>query len=169
MDMDVMDVDPPVVRIWPVQEQGLSPALMWDDMVPGLASTEGGVLACPWCGLCPNLHLGGIYYATPAPERYWPSFGVDIDVLAAVVTFPGVEATRMRGGDDGVMLAIEVWCDNGCRGRIEFRQHKDVEEDVDVVRLNLVELPGFPLDDVDPDDDGGPVAAGDVDATEPPW
>jgi hypothetical protein len=164
MGMDMIDMDPPVVRIWPIRERGLSPALMWDDLVPSLATTSGGVLACPWCGLCSNLHLGATYYATPGPERYWPSFGMDIDVLTATVTFPGLEATRMHGGgNDGVMLAIEVWCDNGCRGRIEFRQHDDV------VVLDLVALPGFPPEDVDPDDDGGPVAAGDPDTTEPPF
>jgi hypothetical protein len=167
--MDMIDMDPPSVRIWPVRERGLSPALMWDDLVPGLATVEGGALACPWCGLCSNLRLAGIYHATPAPERYWPSFGVDIDVMAAMVTFPGVEATQLHGGaNDGVMLAVELWCDNGCRGRIEFRQHHD-EQGVDVVVLNLVALPGFPPEDVDPDDGGSVITAGDADPTEPPF
>jgi hypothetical protein len=168
MDMD-MDMDRPAVRIWPIRERGLSPALMWDDLA-GLATTDGGVLACPWCGLCSNLHLAGIYYATPAPDSYWPSFGVDIDVPAAMVTFPGVEATGLHGGgNDGVMLAVECWCGNGCRGRIELRQHHD-EDGEDVVVLNLVALPGFPPDDVDPDDGGGSViTAGDADPAEPPF
>jgi hypothetical protein len=157
-----MDMEPPSVRIWPVRERGLSPALMWDDLVPSLATTEGGVLTCPWCGLCSNLHLGGIYYATPTPDRYYPSFGVDIDVPAAMVTFPGLEAVRAHGGaNDGVMLAIEVWCENGCRGRIEFRQHDDV------VVLDLLALPGFPPEDADPDDDDDAVAADESETTAP--
>jgi hypothetical protein len=155
-------MEPPSVRIWPVIERGLSPALMWDDMVPSFA-TEGGVLACPWCGLCSNLHLGGIYHATPTPDRYHPSFGVDIDVPAAMATFPGVEALAAHGGNDAVMLAIEAWCENGCRGRIEFRQHDDV------VVLDLLALPGFPPQDADPDDDSDAVAVGDAQTTEPPF
>jgi hypothetical protein len=177
--MDVIDMQPPRVRIWPVRGQpGLSPALMWDDLVPGQASTDGGVLACPWCGLCSNLRLAGIYFATPGPGRYWPSFGVDIDVMAAMVIFPGVEATELHGeASTGVMLAIECWCANGCRGRLELRQHTDAQEDLDAVVLNLVALPGFPPDVVDPgearpDDEpehDGLVITGDADPNEPPF
>jgi hypothetical protein len=135
------------------------------------------VLACPWCGLCSNLHLAGIYFATPGPGRYWPSFGVDIDVMAATVTLAGVEATYLHGeANAGVMLAVEVWCDNGCRGRVELRQHIDTQEGLDVVVLNLVELLGFPLDDLDsddvgPNDDGGDglAIAGEADPNEPPF
>ena len=175
MDMDMMSADAPLVRIWPVRGQpGLSPALLWDDLVPGLASAEGGVLACPWCGLSSNLHLARIYYATPAPD-YYPSFGVDIDVMAAMVTFPGVEAAQLHGdANTGVMLTVEVWCDNGCRGRLEFRQHIDTQEGLDVVVLNLEELSGFPPDyfdpdDVDSDDGSGPITVGQADPTEPPF
>lgn len=174
-----MDMEPPRVRIWPVRGQpGLSPALMWDDLVPGQASTDGGVLACPWCGLCSNLRLAGVYFATPGPGRYWPSFGVDVDVMAAMVTFPGVEATELHGeASNGVMLAIECWCANGCRGRLELRQHTDTQEDLDVVVLNLVALPGSPPDVVDPDevdpDDvpehDGLVISEDADPNEPPF
>lgn len=157
----MIDVEPPVVRVWPVRERGLSPALMWDDLA-GLATAEGGVLACAWCGLCSSLHLAGIYYATAPSQRHDPSFGVDIDVTAAVVRLPGGQATRLHAGvNAGVMLAIEVWCDNGCRGRIELRQHDDA------VVLNLVALAGLAPDDGDPDG-GGSVIAGDRQTTEPP-
>jgi hypothetical protein len=159
VDMDMVDVGPPRVRIWPVRGQpGLSPALMWDDLVPGRASTEGGVLACPWCGLSSRLRLAGIYFATPGPGGCWPSLAVDIDVMAATVNFPGVEATELHGeASNGVRLAIECWCANGCRGRLELCQHADAREGLDVVVLNLVALPGFPpevvdSDEIDPDD-----------------
>jgi hypothetical protein len=106
---------PPRVRLWPVRGQpGLSPALMCDDLLPGQAATDGGVLACPWCGLSSNLRLAGVYFATPGPGRYWPSFGVDIDVMAAMVTLPGVAATDLHAeASNGVMLAVECWCANG--------------------------------------------------------
>lgn len=169
MDTD-FDVCPesPRVRIWPVRGQpGLSPALLWDDLVPGQAATDGGTLACPWCGLSSNLRMAGIYFATPGPGRCWPSFGVDIDVMTTMVIFPGVEATDLHAeANAGVMLAIECWCDNGCRGRLELRQHIDVEEGLDVVVLNLVEMDGLPPDIVDPDD-GGPVITEDTDPNEP--
>jgi hypothetical protein len=163
---------PPRVRIWPVRgRSGLSPALLWDDLMPGLVCTDGGVLACPWCGLSSNLRMAGIYFATPGPARYWPSFGVDIDVMAAMVTFPGVQASDLHAeANAGVMLAIEVWCDNGCRGRLELRQHIDAAEELDVVVLNLVELDGFPPGFFDPDvdpDDGGLVITWDADPNEP--
>lgn len=164
----MIGIDPPRVRIWPVRERGLSPALMWNDLVAGLATTEGGVLACPWCGVCSNLHLAGICFATPPADRYCPPFGVDIDVPAAMMSFPGLQALAAQGDDDGVMLSIELWCDNGCRGCIELRQHDDEGEEV--VVLNLVALPGFPPNQVDPDDDGSSViAAGDADPAEPPF
>jgi hypothetical protein len=126
---------------------------MCDDLLPGQAATDGGVLACPWCGLSSNLRLAGVYFATPGPGRYWPSFGVDIDVMAAMVTFPAVAATDLHAeASNGVMLAVECLCGNGCRGRIELRQHIDSREDLDGVVLSLVQLAGFPPDVLDPDD-----------------
>lgn len=156
MDSDVdFCPEPPRVRIWPVRGRpGLSPALMWDDLVPGDACADGGALACPWCGLSSTLRLAEIYFATPGPGGYWPSFGVDIDVMASMVTFPGVQASDLHAeASNGVMLAIEMWCDNGCRGRLELRQHTDAEG-LDVVVLTLPELDPLPSDpeDIDPDD-----------------
>jgi len=167
--------DPPRVRIWPVRGRpGLSPALLWDDLVPDLASVDGGVLACPWCGLGSSLRLAWIHFATPGPGRYWPSFGVDIDVQAAMVIFPGVAASDLHAeANAGVMLAIECWCANGCRGRLELRQHHDGDGG-DVVVLNLVDTSPVPFDpdDIDPDDEPGHdglVLTGDADPNERPF
>jgi hypothetical protein len=169
--------DPPRVRIWPVRGRpGLTQALMWDDLVPGLASADGGALACPWCGLSSTLRLAWIHVATPSPGQFRPAFGVDIDVQAAMVTFPGVHATNLHAeANTGVMLAIECWCGNGCRGRLEFRQHVDPEDGADVLVLNVVETSPVPLnpDDIDPDDEPGHgglvVTADDADPDEPPF
>jgi hypothetical protein len=83
--------------------------------------------------LCSSLRLAWVHFATPGPGRYWPSFGVDIDVQAAMVTFPGVAASDLHADEanTGVMLAIKCWCANGCRnpcriqpvGLVGFRTH----------------------------------------------
>jgi len=126
--------------------------------------------------LCSSLRLAWVHFATPGPGRYWPSFGVDIDVQAAMVTFPGVAASDLHADEanTGVMLAIECWCANGCRGRLEFRQHVDAEDGADVVVLSLVETSPLPFDpdDIGPDDEPGHdglVLTGDTDPNEPPF
>ena len=93
-----------------------------------------------------------------------------------MVTFPGVAASDLHADEAnaGVMLAIECWCANGCRGRLEFRQHVDAEDGADVVVLSLVETSPLPFDpdDIGPDDEPGHdglVLTGDTDPNEPPF
>jgi hypothetical protein len=124
----------------------MSPALMWDGSV---LSADGAALACPLCGWV-NLHLDMVWFAMPA-EMYEPTVGVDIDAGAGAVVFPGGEAMCLHGAKNrGPMIAVGYWCEAGCRGRIELRQHKGN------LFLSLVEEPGF-----DPEDMATSAPAGD--------
>jgi hypothetical protein len=102
--------------------QDLSPALWWDKAP---RSAHGAVLACPQC-TDQHLHLEKIRYATPADGRYTPTIGVSIDgTHSATHGEDDDEALRLHNGTNrGAMLAISYWCENGCRGRIELREHK---------------------------------------------
>jgi hypothetical protein len=125
-------------RVVPVIDGGMSPALMWDESV---VSADGAALACPLCGWA-NLHLDLVCFAMPA-EMYEPTIGVDIDAGAGVVVFPGGVAMDLHGARNrGAMVALGYWCEAGCRGRIELRQHKGN------LFLSLVEEPGFDPDDM---------------------
>jgi hypothetical protein len=74
---------------------------------------------------------------------YEPVMGVDIDAGAGLVVFPGGEAMCLHGGASrGPMIAVGYWCEAGCRGRIEFREHKGN------VFLGLRGEPGFLPEDV---------------------
>ena len=71
MDMDMMSADPPGVRIWPVRGQpGLSPALMWDDLVPGLATRRAGFWRARGAGCARTCTWPGS--TTPRPRRLLP-------------------------------------------------------------------------------------------------
>lgn len=49
---------------------------------------------------------------------------VSIDAAAATV-HEGDAARRLHAGTNrGPMLAMGYWCESGCRGRIELREHK---------------------------------------------
>ena len=106
----------------PQQRVGLSPVLLRDESLP---SADGAALACPQC-TGTNLHLDTIRYATPADGHYTPTIGVSIDgTQVAVDGEDNDEALRLHAGANrGAMLAIGYWCENGCRGRIELREHK---------------------------------------------
>jgi hypothetical protein len=107
-------------RVLPVIDGGMSPALMWDE---SHVSADGAALACPLCGW-PNVHLAMCYFATPS-EQYTPVVGVDIDARARWVVVPGRAAMALHGGKNrGPMLAVGYWCETGCQGRIELREHK---------------------------------------------
>jgi hypothetical protein len=148
-------------RVVPVIDGGMSPALMWDESV---VCADGAALACPLCGWA-NLHLDMIHFAVPV-DRYEPVVGVDIDTAARVVLFPGGEAVSVHAGRNrGPMLAVGYWCETGCRGRIELREHKGN------VFLSLVEESGFdPADMVGSVPAGGDTAGGgNGEPTEPPF
>jgi len=133
MSMDVVDG-----RILPVIDVGMSPALMWDE---SCVCADGAALACPLCGWA-NLHLDMIHFAMPV-DMYERTMGVDIDTAARVAMFPGGEAMSLHGGKNrGPMVAVGYWCEAGCRGRIELRQHKGN------VFLSLVEEQGFLPEDM---------------------
>jgi hypothetical protein len=107
-------------RILPVIDGGMSPALMWDESCP---CADGAALACPLCGW-PNVHLAMLCFAAPS-DRYTPVVGVDIDARARWAVVPGREAMALHGGKNrGPMLAVGYWCEAGCQGRIELREHK---------------------------------------------
>jgi hypothetical protein len=133
MSMDIVDG-----RILPVIDVGMSPALMWDESV---VSADGAALACPLCGWA-KLHLDMVHFAMPV-GMYEPTIGVDIDTAARVVMFPGEASMVLHGAKSrGPMLAVGYWCEAGCRGRIELRQHKGS------LFLSLVEEPGFLPEDM---------------------
>jgi hypothetical protein len=129
----VASVDVVEGRVLPVIDGGMSPALMWDE---SHVSADGAALACPLCGW-PNVHLAMCYLATPS-DQYTPVVGVDIDAHARWVVVPGRAAMALHGGKNrGPMLAVGYWCEAGCQGRIELREHKGC------VFLSLHAEPGF--------------------------
>jgi hypothetical protein len=103
---------------------GLTPALWWDT---ALRSADGAVLACPQCG-DQHLHLEKIRYATPSDDTYTPTIGVSIHGPHIAIAIDGEdddEALRLHNGTNrGPMLDIGYWCENGCQGRIELREHE---------------------------------------------
>jgi hypothetical protein len=120
-------------RVLPVIDGGMSPALMWDE---SHLSADGAALACPLCGWA-NLHLGMVYFAAPA-DQYTPVVGFDMDARARWVVVPGRDAMALHGGKNrGSMLAVGYFCEAGCQGRIELREHKGN------VFLSLHEEPGL--------------------------
>lgn len=108
-------------RVVPVVEAGLSPVLLWDE---SFGSADGAALACPQCAGA-NLHLHMVRFAAPVDDTYDPAVGVSINAVRAEVDGEVDEALRLHGGANrGPMLAMGYWCETGCQGRIEFREHK---------------------------------------------
>jgi len=71
-----------------------------------------------------NLHPDGIHFAAPTGDDYAPTAAVSIDAATATVR-EGDDARRLHAGANrGPMLAVGYWCEGGCRGRIELREHK---------------------------------------------
>jgi hypothetical protein len=107
-------------RVMPLANSGMSPVLFWDE---SHLSADGAALACPQCGGA-NLHLDEIHFAAPTEDHYAPTVGVSIDAAAAAMR-DGDDARQLHAGANrGPMLAAGYWCENGCRGRIELREHK---------------------------------------------
>jgi hypothetical protein len=60
----------------------------------------------------------------PTEDHYTPTVGVSISSHTGTVA-AGDEARRLHAGTNrGPMLAIGYWCENGCHGRIDLREHK---------------------------------------------
>jgi hypothetical protein len=107
-------------RIVPVVDSGLSPVLWWDE---SYLSADGAALACPQCGGA-NLHLDEIHFAAPTGDDYAPTVGLSIDATTATVCESHDAQQLHAGANRGPMLAAGYWCEGGCRGRIELREHK---------------------------------------------
>jgi hypothetical protein len=110
----------PITRPNAAPDAELTPLLFWNEITAG---GGGAPLACPQCAGA-NLHLDTIYFATPTEDHYTPTVGLRIhpDTGAAIAND---QARQLHAGQNrGPMLTVAYWCENGCRGRVEFRQHK---------------------------------------------
>jgi hypothetical protein len=100
--------------------EGLAPFLFWNEITTG---GGGAPLACPQCAGA-HLHLGPIHFAIPTEEHYTPGAGMTIDPHTGAA-IPNDAARQLHAGQNrGPMLAIAYWCETGCQGHIELRQHK---------------------------------------------
>jgi hypothetical protein len=110
-------------REYPAIDSTTTPFLLWTETT---VSADGAALACPQCA-GPNLHLDTVQLAVPADNaNYAPTVGLSInpDTGAALADH---EARRLHAGRNrGPMLAIAYWCENGCLGHLELRQHKGI-------------------------------------------
>jgi hypothetical protein len=104
----------------PATNDSLVPLLFWN---PITSSATGAPMACPQCTGA-NLHLDTIHFATPTSEHYTPGIGVSIDVDTGTI-IAGDEARLLHNAQNrGPMLSIGYWCEDGCLGHLELRQHK---------------------------------------------
>ena len=107
-------------RRTPATDAGLAPFLFCNEIT---VAADGAPLACPQCA-GPNPHLDAIHFATPTDEHYTPTVGLTIDLDTRTVHADDQARTLHAGPNRGPMLAISYWCEEGCRGRIELREHK---------------------------------------------
>ncbi len=97
-----------------------TPFLFWNELN---VCAGGAALACPQCA-GPSLHLDTIDFATPTDGHYTPAVGVSIDPITGAVLADNQACGLHASQNRGPMLSIGYWCEEGCRGRIELRQHK---------------------------------------------
>ena len=106
-----------------VQSENLAPFVFWN---PAVTGGGGAPLACPQ-RTGPNLHLHSVSFATPAgDDHYTPTIGLDIDPATGGLQTDAYACMLHGGQNRGTMLAISYWCESGCGGRIELREHKRV-------------------------------------------
>jgi len=110
----------PRTRLAPATGAGLSPFLFCNEIT---VAADGAPLACPQCAGA-NLHLDTVHFATPSDEHCTPTVGVSIDPDTGAVLTDDQARALHAGQNRGPMLAISYWCEEGCRGRIELREHK---------------------------------------------
>jgi hypothetical protein len=105
----------------PATDIGLTPLLFCNEIT---IAADAAPLACPQCA-GPNLHLDKIRFAAPTDEHYTPTLGLGIDPDTATIRTDDDQARALHAGQNrGPMLAIGYWCEAGCCGRIELREHK---------------------------------------------
>ena len=110
----------PLDRLRPTTGADLTPLLFWNDNTP---CAGGAALACPQCAGA-NLHLDTIHFAVPTDDHYTPTVGVSISPHNGTVTADEDARELHAGTNRGPMVAVGYWCENGCCGRIELREHK---------------------------------------------
>ncbi len=98
----------------------ITPFLYWSALIPCLG---GAAMACPQCAGA-NLHLDTIHFAVPTEDHYTPTVGVSITPHTGTIAARDEACHLHAGTNRGPMLAIGYWCENGCHGRIELREHK---------------------------------------------
>jgi hypothetical protein len=86
-------------------------------------AADGAPLACPQ-RTGATLHLDTVHFATPTNEHYIPTVGLSIAPDTGAVLTDDQARALHAGQNRGPMLAISYWCEEGCRGRIELREHK---------------------------------------------
>jgi hypothetical protein len=110
------------VRVHPAMDAATTPFLLWNETT---TSADAAGLACPQCA-GPNLHFDAIHLAIPIDDHYTPAVGLSINPDTGAVT-ADEQAQRLHAGQNrGPMLAIAYWCENGCLGHVELRQHKGI-------------------------------------------
>ena len=110
----------PTERCTPAVDDSVTPFLLWNELD---VCAGGAALACPQCA-GPNLHLDAIHFAAPTDNHYTPTVGASIDPTTGTILSDARARTLHAGQNRGPMLAIGYWCEDGCRGRIELREHK---------------------------------------------
>lgn len=110
----------PTERFRAATDESVTPFLFWNE---SNVCAGGAALACPQCA-GPNLHLDTVHFATPTDDRYTPTVGASIDPDTGAI-LAGNQARALHAGQNrGPMLAVGYWCEEGCQGRIELREHK---------------------------------------------
>jgi hypothetical protein len=104
----------------PAAGDDLIPVLFWN---PITSSATGAPMACPQCA-GPHLHLDTVHFAIPTDEHYTPGIGVSINTDTGAVIADNTARALHDAANRGPMLSIGYWCENGCQGRVELRQHK---------------------------------------------
>lgn len=110
----------PTERFTAATDESVTPFLFWDEIN---VCAGGAALACPQCA-GPNLHLDTVHFATPTDDHYTPTVGASIDPDTSAI-LAGNQARALHASQNpGPMLAVGYWCEEGCRERIELREHK---------------------------------------------
>jgi hypothetical protein len=97
-----------------------TPFLLWNETT---VSRDGAALACPQCANA-NLHIDAVHFAVPTRDHYTPTVGLSIDAHPGCVTADDHGQWLHAGQNRGPMVAVSYWCEDGCQGNVQLRQHK---------------------------------------------